>query len=119
MQIITAMPPALAPDLVRHSAAIAALCQAHGVARLEVFGSAADGRFDEARSDYDFIARFEPDESRSLAGRYVSFCEALEALLGRHVDVMTDRPIENPYFRRAVDASRRDIYVRSVAQALA
>jgi hypothetical protein len=32
---------------------------------------------------------------------------------------MTDRPIENPYLRRAVDATRREIYVRSPAQASA
>ncbi|MDP3084498.1 MAG: nucleotidyltransferase domain-containing protein [Rubrivivax sp.] len=107
----------LAPGLRSQHGAVAALCETYGVSRLEVFGSAADGGFDPARSDFDFIARFEPDASQSLARRYVAFCEALEQLLGRRVDVMTDRPIENPYFRRAVDASRRDFYVRPAAQA--
>jgi hypothetical protein len=32
---------------------------------------------------------------------------------------MTDHPIENPYLRRAVDASRRAIYVEPAAQASA
>ena len=52
------MTAALAQPLIDHRAAIVRLCEAHGVARLEVFGSAADGRFDPARSDFDFIVTF-------------------------------------------------------------
>lgn len=111
------MDAALPADLVAKHEAVARLCDRFGVSRLEVFGSAADGRFDPARSDYDFIARFDPDESQSLARRYVAFSEALEALLGRAVDLMTDHPIENPFLRRAVDATRRELYVRAAAQA--
>lgn len=109
----------LAPPLVEHRDAIARLCREHGVARLEVYGSAADGRFDPQRSDFDFIACFAPEAQDSIAQHFVEFGEALERLLGRHVDLMTDRPIANPYFRRAVDASRREIYVRAPAQASA
>ena len=97
--------------------AIARLCQAHGVLVLEVFGSAADGRFDTARSDYDLIARFAPDTSQSLGRRFVAFSEALEALLGRPVDLMTDHPIENPYLSAAVSATRRLVYAQPSAKA--
>ena len=31
---------------------------------------------------------------------------------------MTDRPIENPYLRVAVDASRETVYVESASEAL-
>ena len=113
-----AMP--IEPHLAVHREAIAALCRCFGVISLDVFGSAADGRFDSSRSDYDFIARFEPSESgESLGRRYVAFSEALEALLGRRVDVMTDHPIVNPYLRAAVAASRRPFYVQPAAQASA
>ncbi len=108
------MPP-LAQPLIDHRDEIVRLCRAHGVERLEVFGSAADGRFDPARSDFDFIARFASRPTESLARRYLGFIEALEALLGRPVDVLSDDPIENPYFRRAVDASRRTLYDRPLA----
>jgi uncharacterized protein len=110
------MPAALAPPLIQHREAIEKLCHAFGVVSLEVFGSAADGRFDAARSDFDFIARFDHDETQSLGRRYVGLCEGLELLLGRHVDLLTDKPIENPYFRNAVEASRREFYVRTAAQ---
>lgn len=89
---------------------IARLCREYGVSRLEVFGSAANGDFDTERSDYDFIARFGPRSDLSAARRFVGLSEALEQLLGRKVHMMTDRVIENPYLRAAVDASRTLFY---------
>lgn len=111
------MEPAIEPRLAAQREAIATLCQTHGVLVLEAFGSSADGRFDAAHSDYDLIARFAPDASRSLARRFVAFSEALEALLGRPVDLMTDHPIENPYLSAAVAATRRLVYAQPTAQA--
>lgn len=36
--------------------------------------------------------------------------EALEALFGRRVDLVTERSIRNPYFRQTVEASRQRVY---------
>lgn len=113
------MPAALAQPLIDHREDIARLCREFGVERLEVFGSAADGRFDPARSDFDFIVRLASRDEPSLARRYLGFIDALEALLGRHVDVLSDGPIENPYLRQAVNATRRTIHDEPVAQASA
>jgi predicted nucleotidyltransferase len=108
---------ALAPLLIEHHDAIVRLCRDCGVDRLEVFGSAADGRFDGARSDFDFIVSLSPEAEASLSDRYFKLAEGLEALLGRPVDLLTNRPIRNPYLRRAIDASRMDLYVRPPAEA--
>lgn len=108
---------ALAQPLIDHREDIARLCRAHGVERLEVFGSAADGRFNSERSDFDFIATFTPEAQTSIARHYLELAEALETLLGRRVDLLTDQPIRNPYLRKTVDASRRDLYVRATADA--
>ena len=86
------------------------LCRHHGVVRPEVFGSAVDGTFDAQRSDYDFIARFTDDPAVSMARRFLGFNEALEQLLGRSVDLMTDHPINNSYLRAAVNATRTMIH---------
>ena len=107
----------LAPPLIEHRDAIIQLCRDCGVDRLEVFGSAADGRFDCARSDFDFIVSLSPEADASLAERYFKLAEGLETLLGRPVDLLTNRPIRNPYLRHAVDASRVDLYVRAPAEA--
>jgi hypothetical protein len=113
------MRPPLAQPLIDHRDEIARLCRSYGVEHLEVFGSAADGRFDAARSDFDFIVRFGKRMDESLARRYLGFVESLEPLLGRRVDLLSDGPIENPYLRRAVDDSRRLLYDESAAQASA
>ncbi len=105
------------PNLVNKQAEIAAVCRQFGVARLEVFGSAAVGGFDPASSDYDFIARFSAQPGASMARRFLGFNEALETLLERKVDLMTDRPIQNPYLRAAVDASRKPVYAESTSEA--
>ncbi|MFN8590592.1 MAG: nucleotidyltransferase domain-containing protein [Thermomicrobiales bacterium] len=94
----------------RHLDAIRALCRAHGVCRLDLFGLAATGAFDPTTSDLDFIATFADSGAPGYAARYLDFVDALEVLLGRPVDVVTDGSIRSPYFRQAVDASRQPIY---------
>ena len=83
------------PSLAARRDAVAALCRARGRS---------------SDSDYDFIVRFAARTERSLARRYVEFAEGLEGLLGRPVDLMIDHPIENPYLRRAVEASRQLVF---------
>ncbi len=39
-------------------ATLPALCRRFGVRRLDLFGSAASGRFDPGRSDLDFVVSF-------------------------------------------------------------
>ena len=116
------MSQALAQPLIEHRDAIARVCREYGVERVEVFGSAADGRFDPARSDFDFIVSLLPSApglQGPLGRRFVGFGDAMEALLGRPVDLLTDKSIRNPYLRRTVDASRRVVYERAAAQASA
>jgi hypothetical protein len=103
--------------LIQNQAKVADVCRAFGVTRLDVFGSAADGRFDPTRSDYDFVARFAPSPEASMARRFIGFSEALEELLGRPVDLMTDHEVANPYLRAAIDATRTNVYAEPVAEA--
>jgi predicted nucleotidyltransferase len=85
--------------------ALAALCRRYGVARLEVFGSAArDAEFDASRSDADFLVTFTPDARNDLAA-FADLKEALENLLGRSVDLVE---------REAVEASRNFIRRRAI-----
>jgi len=84
---------------------LAALCRRYGVARLEVFGSAArDAGFDSRRSDADFLVTFEPAARNDFA-RFADLKEALEKLLGRQVDLVD---------REAVEASRNFIRRRAI-----
>ena len=84
------------------------LSDACGVLRLEIFGSATADRFDPNRSDFDFLVTFR--EGSTSLDNYLRLAEGLEELLGRPVDLVIERAIRNPYFRRAVDATRTLIY---------
>lgn len=67
---------------------LAALCRRYGVARLEVFGSAARGvGFEPGRSDADFRVTFLPTSRDDLAA-FADLREDLQALLGRPVDLV-------------------------------
>jgi predicted nucleotidyltransferase len=106
------------PDLVSAStalpadklAAIRLLCDRHGVARLELFGSAATGSFKPGVSDYDFLYELDAVHEAPQAGRLLEFADALEALLGTHVDLVNPRYIRNRYFQAEVDRTRMLIH---------
>jgi hypothetical protein len=74
------------------------------VLRLEIFGSATGDQFDAAHSDLDLLVTFRRG-STSL-DNYLRLAEGLEALLEKPVDLVIERSIRNPYFRKTVDATR-------------
>ncbi|MGH8582234.1 MAG: nucleotidyltransferase domain-containing protein [Gammaproteobacteria bacterium] len=92
-------------DIASKQADLIALCRRHGVARLEVFGSAARGTdFNSAHSDADFLVTFAPAARDDLAA-FADFKETLETLLGRPVDLVE---------REALEASRNFIRRRRI-----
>ncbi|WP_058554720.1 nucleotidyltransferase family protein [Thiohalocapsa sp. ML1] len=101
------------PEIANQAADIAELCRRHGVARLEVFGSAArDADFDPATSDADFLVTFTAAAGNDL-GTYLDLKEALETLLGRPVDMLERDAIEasrNSIRRRAILNSAQPLY---------
>lgn len=82
------------------------LCERHGVEKLELFGSAARGEFDPDRSDLDFIVKMKGRREPGYARRFCEFADALEALVGRPVDLLTELMIKNPYFKSEVEKDR-------------
>ena len=95
-------------DIADNSAQVAALCRRLGVVRLDLFGSAARDELGPG-SDVDVLVRFD----RTLENLFVRFFdlkEGLEALLGRPVDLVVEDAIRNPYFRQAVEQSRRNVF---------
>ena len=98
-------------DLIdQHRAELEELCRLYRVKTLEVFGSAADGTFDPARSDLDFLVEFLPVGPGQLFNFFFDLKDALQSLFGRKVDLVSPRAIRNPYFQKAVDLSRQVLY---------
>lgn len=86
------------------------LCRRFHVRRLEVFGSAARGDFDPERSDVDFLVEFGSGPHALSLKNYFGLKEALEALLGRPVDLVMPGAVKNPYLRSSIDRSREPVY---------
>lgn len=89
---------------------LARICARHSVKRLELFGSAATGDFDDKTSDLDFLVEFISCSPQEHYDRYFGLVEDLEALFARHVDLVEARALRNPYFIREVEESRERIY---------
>jgi hypothetical protein len=99
------------PIFDRQSDALAAMCRQYSVVRLEVFGSASSGDFEPGRSDIDLLVEFHPDADLGpWLGRYFDLKRDLEALLECNVDLVMRRALENPYFTREVNRTRKLLY---------
>ena len=93
-------------DIANKRDALIALCRRYDVARLEVFGSAArDADFKPGRSDADFLVEFKPESRLPPLEQFFGLAEALEQLLGRPVDLVE---------RKALEQSRNYIRRRSI-----
>ena len=110
--------PAMHTSLAPHMPKIAALCERHGVAHLEVFGSATGPGFNPKSSDFDFLVELDHQAAGSRAKRWIGLADDLEQVLGRPVDLVNPRYIRNPYFLAAVNRSRVVIYDRQDAKAV-
>jgi hypothetical protein len=90
--------------------ALQALCRRFGVRRLDLFGSAATGRFDPARSDLDFLVDFEKPPSGGFSSDYFKLLHELEILFQRKVDLLKESALVNPYLRRQIESEKRRLY---------
>jgi uncharacterized protein len=93
-----------------HKPTIDRLCRRYSVNRLELFGSAATGEFDPAKSDLDFLVEFLPLSPTEEADAYFGLLHELEDVFSRKVDLVVAEAIRNPFFQRAVDSERTLLY---------
>ena len=96
--------------VAERAAELERVCLRHHVRRLELFGSAASGQFDPARSDLDFLVEFQPAAFDGYANTYFGLLEALEQLFQRPVDLVVRSAIKNPYFLQAVEDTRAAVH---------
>ena len=98
------------PLIAAQAAAIEELCKRHGVARLDLFGSAARCDFDVATSDVDFLVAFQSEAKARAFDNYFGLKEGLAKLLGRSVDLLTVDAVRNPYLASEIEESRQVLY---------
>ncbi len=92
--------------------AINGLCKKHHLASLYLVGSAAkETQFNED-SDIDFRYRFNKDdiELMDYADNFFDLMFALQDLLGRKVDLVSEEKMWNHYFIESINESKQLIY---------
>jgi len=92
-------------SIAEHKAEIMDICRRYGVQRLELFGSAAEGR-ESPDSDLDFLVDFGSRPTHGYADTYFGLSEALEDLFKRPIDLVVESAIRNPYFLESVRLSK-------------
>ena len=101
---------AMIPTVANRLDELRDICRRHQIKRLEVFGSAAVGDFNPETSDIDFLVDFGDAPIKPWFGNHTDLKNDLESLFDRKVDLVSDKAIRNPYFRKSVDATREAIY---------
>ena len=90
--------------------AIVEACARHGVARLEVFGSALRDDFKCDESDLDLLVEFEPMEPYARVEAYFGLLEELRHLLKRDIDLVMAGAVKNPYIAREIEHTKQVFY---------
>lgn len=91
--------------------AIVELCRRYRVAKLEVFGSAAEDAAFSERSDIDFLVEFQRGQDMGpWLAHYFDLKREIEKLLKRNVDLVMEGALKNPWFIREVNRTRRVLY---------
>jgi len=88
---------------------IAALCSRYKVGKMYLFGSALTNRFNND-SDIDLLVDFNKEEIGDYFDNFFELKYALEALFGRSVDLVEEKNVRNPYFKKSIDSSKALIY---------
>ncbi|MGB8226905.1 MAG: nucleotidyltransferase domain-containing protein [Sedimentisphaerales bacterium] len=89
------------------------LCRKYCVSRLDVFGSAVAGDFDEQTSDIDFLVEFDKSVKQNRFDNFFALHEELQKLFKRPVDLVEPGGLKNPYFIDSVNQTRKKIYAAS------
>lgn len=90
------------PDITR-------LCKTHKVKSLYAFGSVLTDKFN-AESDIDLIVDFTNIAVEDYADNYFDFKFSLQDILQRPIDLLEEKAIKNPYFKKSVNQQKQLVY---------
>ena len=88
---------------------IANLCAKHKVNKLFAIGSVVRNDF-RAESDIDLIVDFDNMNIEQYADNYFSLKFSLQEVLKKPIDLLEEKAIKNPYFKKAIEQQRQLIY---------
>ncbi|HET6992777.1 MAG TPA: nucleotidyltransferase domain-containing protein [Bacteroidia bacterium] len=90
---------------------ITKLCEKYGVKSLYSFGSVNTKTFTE-NSDIDLVVELKSTDPLEYTDNYFDLKFALEKLLQRHIDLLENKSIRNPFLKKNIDNSKVLVYGR-------
>lgn len=95
--------------LETHIAEITELCKTHKVKSLYAFGSVLSDSF-SSESDIDLIVDFSAIDVEEYADNYFDLKFSLQDIFKRPVDLLEEKAIKNPYFKKSIRQQRQLVY---------
>ena len=98
------------PIITQNLSGIALILKRHQVKRAFAFGSVCTDHF-SPESDVDLLISFKDGlDPVTYADNYFAIAEAMETLLQRPVDLVTEASVQNPYFIKVMNKTKTPIY---------
>lgn len=85
------------------------LCAKYDVKSMYIFGSVLKRDFNQD-SDIDILVDFKELSIEQYTDNYFDLHHDLEKLLGRKIDLITERSLTNPYLIKSIEESRQLLY---------
>ena len=95
--------------ITQNIAKIISVCDKQQIKSLFAFGSVCTDKFND-QSDIDLLVTFKPMDFGDYADNYFQTADLFEKILGRKVDLVTDKSLKNPYFVNAVNQTKILLY---------
>lgn len=95
--------------LSSHIDQINAACASNKVRTLFAFGSVTNDKF-TFDSDVDLVVDIDDSDPISYTDKYFALKEQLEIILKRHIDLLEQKAIKNPFLKKEIDNTKVLIY---------
>jgi antitoxin ParD1/3/4 len=117
-QRLIAGPPTAEPSpwprsLMRHRAALEALCRVHAVRELALVGASARAGADSSTAQLEFAVHLGEAVGDALALAYANFSSALAALLDGPIDLIEIGSMGPTRLKRLLEQNRRVLYAEA------
>lgn len=97
--------------LDKHISQIKHVCNDHAVKSLFVFGSILTDRFN-ADSDVDFIVDIDSSNPLDYTDHYFALKSELEKIFKKPVDLLEEKALKNPFFKKQIEHTKVLVYGR-------
>lgn len=96
-------------DIKPYEEQIKKICAELHLKRLDLFGSATTDNFGPD-SDLDIIVEFKKDVNFNHFDSYFLLKKGLQDIFHRPIDIIVDGSIKNPYLKKNIAQTRKNIY---------